>query len=305
MLTSCVCALEEHGRKTLDWPPNTLLLSQVWPRKWVSMSMCLSSCTHKADKASHLVLDLRAERVNFAKEPAKSLTQPWCGHRDLSRWFPLFSPRSNAPDSETVLLCKTDGQRWYLECLVSGTERQNYPVRGKVILENPHLVCWRKISADKCSLRAFYPNVGVSLVIQMWSHYREKGHRTMRGHFDVWVALGVKECVWGEGGHNFRCSIVQGKSWCGSWQVVGWNMNDVLHTSFNTVSVFICVLVWRWSPGLVLYCYNYNYQYHFYFQLLATVQLGTCGSGQEKITLSLSAPAHHHYLHCLKSLWTK
>ena len=185
MLPSCVCALEEHGRKTLDWPPNTLLLSQVWPRKWVSMSMCLSSCTHKADKASHLVLDLRAERVNFAKEPAKSLTQPWCGHRDLSRWFPLFSPRSNAPDSETVLLCKTDGQRWYLDCLVSGTERQNYPVRGKVILENPHSVCWRKISADKCSLRAFYPNVGVSLVILMWSHYREKGHRTMRRHFDV------------------------------------------------------------------------------------------------------------------------
>ena len=27
MLTSCVCALEENGRKTLDWPPNTLLLS--------------------------------------------------------------------------------------------------------------------------------------------------------------------------------------------------------------------------------------------------------------------------------------
>ena len=33
----------------------------------MSMSMCLSSCTHKADKASHVVLDLRAESVNFAK----------------------------------------------------------------------------------------------------------------------------------------------------------------------------------------------------------------------------------------------
>ena len=63
-------------------------------------------------------------------------------------------------DSETVLLCKADGQRWYLDCLVSGTERQNYPVRGKVILESPHSVCWRKISADKCSLRAFYPQCG-------------------------------------------------------------------------------------------------------------------------------------------------
>ena len=120
--------------------------------------MCLSSCTHRADKASHL--DLRAERVSFAKEPAKSLTQPWWGHRDLSRQFQWFSPRNNAPDSETVLLCKTDGQRWYLDCLASGTERQNYPVRGKVILENPHSVCWRKISADKCSLRAFYPQCG-------------------------------------------------------------------------------------------------------------------------------------------------
>ena len=90
MLTSCVCALEENGGKTLDWPPNTLLLSQVWPRQWMSMSMCLSSCIYRADKASHL--DLRAERVSFAKEPAKSLTQPWWGHRDLTPRFPWFSP---------------------------------------------------------------------------------------------------------------------------------------------------------------------------------------------------------------------
>ena len=111
MLTSCVCALEEHRGKNLNWPPNTI--DQVWPRQRMSMSMCLSSCTHKADKASHLVLDLRAESVNFAKEPAKSLTQPWWGHRDLSRRFPWFSLRSNGPDSETVLLCKTDGQRLF------------------------------------------------------------------------------------------------------------------------------------------------------------------------------------------------
>ena len=102
----------------------------------------------------------KSRESEFCKRAGQIFDLAMMGSQGPNSTVPWFSPRSNAPDSETVLLCKTDGQRWYLDCLVSGTERQNYPVRGKVILENPHSVCWRKISADKCSLRAFYPQCG-------------------------------------------------------------------------------------------------------------------------------------------------
>ena len=102
----------------------------------------------------------KSRESEFCKRAGQIFDLAMMGSQGPNSKVPWFSPRSNAPDSETVLLCKTDGQRWYLDCLVSGTERQNYPVRGKVILESPHSVCWRKISADKCSLRAFYPQCG-------------------------------------------------------------------------------------------------------------------------------------------------